>query len=380
MMSKTFCINPWNTAHVRMTQGYNPCCLFSDTYQAKDVVEYANGTELADLKSRMLAGERVPECMHCWVQEDQGNESKRQRDNKVYEKIFQYKFKNRELEPNAKFGEYYIRLGNHCNLSCTTCSVVFSTGWISEYKKIGIQKGQPELLESTDPIWQHIKDNAKDVAVIEFVGGEPFMMCQESQKDLFKCLVDSGHASHIKIRYNTNGTRLPVEQLEYWSQFKAVEIIISVDGVGDQFEYLRYPAKWSQVEQHIKFYKNLKSTTVPKLELTVIHTVSIINIGYIGIMLEYCTQQDLKIFINIVEIPKILGIFSVVPAVKSWISQRIKDIDHPVVVGIAKNLNQGANNVTGQDILNFLAPLDQRRNLNVGKTFPELVECLKSVT
>jgi hypothetical protein len=76
----------------------------------------------------------------------------------------------------------------------------------------------------------------------------------------------------------------------------------------------------------------------------------------------------------------ILGIFSVVPAVKSWISQRIKDIDHPVVVGIAKNLNQGTNNVTGQDILNFLAPLDQRRNLNVGKTFPELVKCLKSVT
>jgi hypothetical protein len=173
---------------------------------------------------------------------------------------------------------------------------------------------------------------------------------------------------------------LPTEQLEYWSQFKAVEINVSADGVNKRFEYLRYPAEWSEVEQNINFYKNLQLTSVPQLELTVMHTISIVNIGYVKEMLDYCDQRNLKIFINMLEYPETLNIFAVTADIKSWILSRTQDVDHPVIVSISQNLQQGPNKITGSDVLNFLAPLDHRRNLSAEKTFPELIECLKSVT
>ena len=97
-------------------------------------------------------------------------------------------------------------------------------------------------------------------------------------------------------------------------------------------------------------------------------------------MLTYCEQNNLKIFINMLENPEILNLFSTVPDIKSWILSRIDHVSHPVIAIIKENLNQGSNNITGTQILNFLAPLDQRRELNVEETFSELVKCLKLAT
>jgi hypothetical protein len=68
------------------------------------------------------------------------------------------------------------------------------------------------------------------------------------------------------------------------------------------------------------------------------------------------------------------------PGVKTWIADRIKTVDDPVVINIAKNLNNTKGTVTAQQILNFVQPLDQRRGTSTQDTFPELFECLTSIT
>lgn len=379
MTSDTFCVNPWITLHAKFTDGYNPCCRFQGVISSEDISQYVQSQALIDIKQKLSSGKQIPQCRDCWDQEARGYESKRQRDNRTYKLVFQALYKDPQV-PQDQFVEYYVRLGNHCNLRCTTCNDTLSSGWISENKKFNIPTKSVDMLDASHEVWSHIRTHANTVGAIEFIGGEPFMMCQDLQKDLFKFLVDTGHASHIRIKYNTNGTRLPVEQLEYWHQFKAVEINISADGLDDQFEYLRYPAEWAQVQSNIEFYKNLQLTTIPRLELTIIHTVSIMNIGYVDRMLEYCNKHDLKLFINMLEDPKVLSIFAAAPAIKDWIRQRIKHIDHPVIINMVKHLDQGNNKVTAQDILDFIAPLDRRRSLDIAKTFPELVECLRSAT
>ena len=378
MTSDTFCVNPWITLHAKFTDGYNPCCRFQGVISSEDISQYIQSKELISIKQRLSSDQRIPECQDCWDQEARGYESKRQRDNRTYKLVFQALYKDPQV-PQNQFIEYYVRLGNHCNLRCTTCNDTLSSGWISENKKFNISTKPVTILDASHEVWSHIRIHAATIGSIEFIGGEPFMMCQDLQRDLFKFLVDTGHASHIKIKYNTNGTRLPVEQMEYWHQFKAVEINISADGIDDQFEYLRYPAEWAQVQRNIEFYKNLQSTRISKLEITIIYTVSILNVGYVHDMLEYCDDHDLKIFINMLDNPKVLNIFSADPAIKNWVLSRIKHIDHPVIINIVKHLDQGDSKTTGQDILDFLMPLDRRRNLDVAKTFPELVKCLKSV-
>lgn len=375
-MSSHFCVNPWISAHIKLDQGYNPCCLFNKTYPAKSINDYAQSYELTELKSRILAGDKVPECQYCWMQEAQGYDSKRIRDNRTYEKIFFYRFKGRELEINPNFNEYYIRLGNHCNLRCTTCSEEFSTGWVSENKKFGLVPGPTVLIDDNDHLWQHLKDHAKDIAVLQFIGGEPFMMSTEPQRDLMQFLAESGHASHIRIKYNTNLTRLPTEQLPYWPSFKAIEINGSMDGVGDRFEYLRFPAKWEQADNHIDFYKNLKITTTPKLELTVMHTLSLYNIGYVQEMLDYCFDKEVPVFFNLLEFPDYYNIFNASGRVKQWIKSRINTINHPVIKNIHDQLDLHVDTIDQDYLLTVIDAVDQRRNLSVAKTFPELFEVL----
>jgi sulfatase maturation enzyme AslB (radical SAM superfamily) len=312
------------------------------------------------------------------MQEQQGYDSKRIRDNQTYQKIFFHRFKGRELALQSNFNEYYIRLGNHCNLRCTTCTEEFSTGWISENKKFGLIPGPTVLIDDNDHLWQHLKDHAKDIAVIQFIGGEPFMMSTEPQRDLMKFLAESGHASHIRIKYNTNLTRLPTEQLPYWPAFKAIEINGSMDGVGDRFEYLRFPAKWSDADRHIDFYKNLKATTTPKLELTVMHTLSLFNIGYVQEMLDYCTDKEIAVFLNLLEFPNYYNIFNATVPVKQWIKSRIESVDNLVIKNIHNQLDQHASTTNNAYLLKLINTLDKRRDLDVAQTFPELFQALTS--
>jgi len=231
------------------------------------------------------------------------------------------------------------------------------------------------VLPEQHEVWQHMRDHASTIGVIEFVGGEPFMMSQDEQSSLFKFLVDNGHASHIRLKYNTNGTRLPTEQLEYWPHFKAVEINVSVDGTDSRFEYLRFPAQWNEVKSNIEFYQ-----TLPNLDLGIMLTLSVLNIGYVDDVLEFCNAHNLKYFVNMLETPHVLNLFMAEPEIKTWIADRIKTANDPVVLNIAKNLNNTKGTVTAQQILDFVQPLDQRRGTSTKDTFSELFECLTSIT
>ena len=112
MNSKTFCVNPWVTLHAEMPAGFNPCCLFKTQMSYATVDEYLNSPELASVKQRLLNGKEISECSTCWQQEKVGHVSKRQRDNKTYDKIFQSLNKNLATS-HDRFVEYYLRLGNH---------------------------------------------------------------------------------------------------------------------------------------------------------------------------------------------------------------------------------------------------------------------------
>lgn len=374
MTSPTFCVNPWVALHSKKLAGYNPCCWFNGTVLSNTVDEYVSSPELKSIKQRLLAGEAIPECSVCWQQEHNGYTSKRQRDNRTYQPIFQAL--NKDLDNvQGNFVEYYIRLGNHCNLRCTSCNDYLSSGWISENKKFNIATRPVEIISDDHNVWQYMRKHAKTIGAIEFIGGEPFMMSEQAQVDLFKHLIDSNHSNHIKIKYNTNGTRFPKEQIEYWSKFKAIEINVSVDGVGAQFEYLRFPAEWSVLENTLLYYQELQQS-IPQLELTIIHTISVANIGYVQDIINYCNQRNINLFLNLLEKPTMLSVFHADESIKKWIMQRIANVNHPVIRSISNNLFSVQGTVSGQEILQFLTTLDQRRNTSVEKTFPELTQCL----
>jgi hypothetical protein len=151
-----------------------------------------------------------------------------------------------------------------------------------------------------------------------------------------------------------------------------------MDGVGDRFEYLRFPAKWDDADSHIDFYKNLIETTTPKLELTVMHTVSLYNIGYVQEMLDYGSAKGIPVFLNLLEFPNYYNVFNATPKVKQWIKDMIKSIDNSVIKNIHDQLDQYPGTTDNIQLLKLINTLDQRRGLNAAKTFPELIEVITS--
>ena len=372
MNEKTFCVNPWISINYQFGQGYSPCCVYASSHGFASINEYANSTELATLKKQLLDGVPVKDCVHCWEEESQGYSSKRLRDNQLYSQVFDYKYKPTLGVAQDEFVRYYVRLGNHCNLRCVTCNDDVSTGWISENKKFGDPASRPIMLKKTDPVWQSLRDRAAGIGMIEFIGGEPFMMLEQEQADLFKYLVESGHSKHITLLYTTNGTRMPDEQLEYWQHFKRVDINISMDGIGSRFEYLRFPASWDTLVKNIQQYKKLQ-----KVRLLILHTTSIFNVGYLAEVEEFCKTNDLEVFYNKLQDPLILNMHRAPVKTRAWIHSRLDGIDNPSIKQIQTQLHT-PHYSAAQDILDYCQKLDLRRGNSVAESFPELVEQLNA--
>ena len=62
---------------------------------------------------------------------------------------------------------------------------------------------------------------------------------QEGMFDFLEYLVEWGIAPHITIAYTTNGTKTPERFKDLWPHFKRVKLIISVEGTGKLYNYIR---------------------------------------------------------------------------------------------------------------------------------------------
>jgi hypothetical protein len=122
--------------------------------------------------------------------------------------------------------------------------------------------------------WDDLANNLDTIKQFDFYGGEPFM--SKKMWEILRICVDKGYSKDIELHYNTNGTTWPDEQIKAWSSFKQVNLSFSIDGTDEQFEYMRYPAKWNQCYQNLKKDQEMGNT----ISLSISHTVSFFNVYY----------------------------------------------------------------------------------------------------
>ena len=123
------------------------------------------------------------------------------------------------------------------------------------------------------------------VEFFDFTGGEPLLI--KKHYALLRKAVELGYAKNIKIHYNTNGTVMPPKDMfEVWKEFKHVEVMFSIDGIYDKFEYMRHPAKWNTFIQTLNTFKEKDFASI-----TLCHTISAFNIYYVDEFLETATNK-----------------------------------------------------------------------------------------
>jgi hypothetical protein len=202
------------------------------------------------------------------------------------------------------------------------------------------------------------------VKLIEFIGGEPFMINLDQQISLLSALVDDNSAGNIELRYHTNGTKIPKDLFDLWGNFKKVAIWFSIDGIGDSFNYLRYPADWNTVQDNIFHFQNLQKT-ISNLNLNVITTLSMLNALEIENVLDWCKLQNLNYFVNNLQNPTYYSIFNQSPVLIDLAKQTFSNSKYAEIKLLSTSLYNHIpkNNYTKQ-MFDRLSTLDARRTLS----------------
>ena len=368
----TMCRHPWSGLDISPQGEFKPCCKYNNIV-ATTLTEYQTSPELAKLKEDFSNGIKPDACKRCWNDEAAGIASKRQLDNQhIFDK----------LPTTNSINVLSLPFGNSCNLACRICSSYSSSGWIAESKKlqehvldIKIYKHQ-RFYQDANFIKQ-IKDICKDVVHVEFPGGEPFLAGVNEHLDFLDFLLTLEVAT-ISLHYITNATIFPDNAFWIrWAKFKNVDIQLSIDGTGAQFEFNRWPAKWSKVNNNIQQYIARRDICT-NLQLSVSHSVSIFTVYYLPEFLKWCLQNKLgKPYLGLLSDPTMYNIKCLPSAIKDKISEKISRFKFENVVSYMYDEDLSEQFI---ESLKFIKLLDKQRNESVRLVFPELTEIFNDST
>ena len=144
--------------------------------------------------------------------------------------------------------KFDVRLHQKCNLACSMCNEYDSSLWA---KMLNVKQNFALNQQTIDLI---LEPNTK-IKKLSFQGGEPFY-----GKDFTDFIDSIPNKSKIELEIFTNGLLIKLEKIKEWiNKFKTVQIIVSVDGHGAIYDYIRWPSTWNKFETKIQeLYHDLK--------------------------------------------------------------------------------------------------------------------------
>ena len=255
----SFCPHAWNTLSV-LPGEFAPCCWFMFHWDIpEDVTDLLNSPQFVELRKKMLAGEKIPQCSQCDKNEELGIGSKRQ------DAII--KFGN--SIPEIKLKELDISFDNICNLKCRGCTSGNSHLWKKDEELI-----YGKSIAKTKYIENDLTFDLTNIEAIEISGGEPLL--SPRFYPFFNKIRNTLETKSLSIV--TNGTiLLDDETIQDLKRCKFFGLSISIDGLKDTHNYFRSGNVYDTVIKNLDiYYKEFSECKNVKLEI--ITTVNIYNL------------------------------------------------------------------------------------------------------
>jgi radical SAM protein with 4Fe4S-binding SPASM domain len=271
--SSTFCLLPFIHMATKTDGDMKLCCRSWPVGNINNtsMEELWNSDKYKEVRRQLLNSERPEECHACWRHEDIGVRSMRQRYNKTRTKRYMPQVEKMADDYTMPFEIPILesKMSNFCNLKCRMCHPLDSTSWGkdwesiehlmetangSTYRKVrefGLTR-KPYISgwENNEKFWAEFERLAPGFDRIEFAGGEPLI--DPIHYRILNILKE--HGSNIELKYSTNLTKLNYKKdnvLELWNHFKSVEVMISIDGVDDVYNYIRQLGDYQDVKENI---------------------------------------------------------------------------------------------------------------------------------
>ena len=337
--SNTFCVLPWIHLSSRPDGSMRTCCTSNassvqdpdtDTkigggqvgvvkredgkpanFNTTTLEEAWNSSYMRNVRKAMLRGEKPAPCLKCYKEEDSGHLSKRNWETEYWgrrydiQEMVNQTHQDGSIPPKIRYID--LRLGSKCQLACVMCSPHDSSGWIKEWQQIHPQI-QNEKLKNTSQwynkgkdhgasynwhknnptFWNDLMDQIPHMYQLYFAGGESLII--DEHYELLEECIKRGHAKNIELRYNSNAVEWRDDLFDLWAEFKRVRFHYSIDALGKQNDYIRYPSTWEHQEKVFHLLDN----TAPQVEVTTATTIMALNVAYLPEFTKWKVSQGFK--------------------------------------------------------------------------------------
>lgn len=266
----TFCVQPWLSKEISVNKT-KVCCWLPSNH------------DLEQIRHDLLNNVKSIDCAKCWRAEANGKQSRRLQQNMLADTLYDLSIDNIQTiceQDGYNPTIYQITTSNVCNGACIMCGPLASSKWQSLVKDFNKQE-----IDKVDINF----DAAK---YVEFIGGEPLL--EQKNIEILKKL-----NTNCVISFVTNGS-IDIKQdlLDLLSKFNKLIICLSIDGIGNVYEYHRWPLKWSKLLENLSKFKRIGC------DLSVSYTLTNVNLPYKQETIDWFNEQGLDYIINEVSSPE----------------------------------------------------------------------------
>ena len=332
----------------------------------------ASPTNVA-IKTDMLNHVRHERCNACYNVENRSNHNVQTHSGSNRSWYKKYGIKNLDVYDspnNFNLKIVDLRWRNTCNLACVYCGPNLSSRWATELKNTDYNIDDSILAKNK----KYIFDQVDTIDHVYLAGGEPLLIVENLE--LLNLLAERN--PDVEIRINTNLSVVDNKIFKKLITFKNVKWTVSVDATEEEYDYIRYPGNWNQ------FYNNLIDLKNKGFDINFNMVWCILNAESIFKCIENLQAvgfHENTFIIQCLDRPQPLNIQNLPSNILEKLKLTIKNkltITDPAC-WLHKSLELMYNYISGPVIpgdltetFNFLAKLDQRRNLNSQTVFPSL--------
>ena len=238
---------------------FRPCCWFKNPIDANSYEEYQQKLSQLDVEEN---------CRYCIETESNGG-------------TWSHRMNYMDLE-NENFITVSISFDNLCNLKCITCSPTNSSQLATEIKNstqkkiyTSIHKKRPIKAEFLKKMLSDANSVTHRTINLEILGGEPLI--NPVVYDFLDWLIEQPYAPMAQVNLTTNGTTFDDRILKYIKYFRKFLLQLSIDGIENTFEYVRFGAKFSTLEQVTSKFYELLTLYPEKFAISMNYTLTWMN-------------------------------------------------------------------------------------------------------
>lgn len=261
-----------------------------------------------------------------------------------------------------------------CNLACRTCGPLSSTYWQHHLKQHGEWPQAILSPKRSDRAIDALKQlDLSNLRQLVFCGGETLLGQEYWNVARWLTRNVPNAKDQLTICFQTNGTQpIPKKYFDIIENTKLVKLHISIDGMHNRFEYLRWPAKWHDTMTNIFA---IRDTCPSNVMFVIEETVSIFNVLYLDetdtwIRNNFSTNREGDITNHTRHLA--FGLYSLDNSSQDLVDLLEISGNHNL---ITKGWQEDPKTI--QRMLAEIRKIDRFRGQSFQEVFPELWQCFK---